>query len=73
MTGPSLLGFEERGPWGDRKNVYEWIRDPAGFMKKNEYARNLKEKFGSMMAASPDLSNEQIDAIIAYLTMENNF
>jgi cytochrome c1 len=67
MTGPSILGFEERGPWADRKNVYDWIRNPAAFMKKNEYARGLKEKYGSMMTAFPDLTNEEIDAICDYL------
>lgn len=66
-TGPSLLGFENRGGWSDRKNLYEWIRNPSTFMKKDSYARSLKEKFGSMMTAFPDLSNEEIDAIAIYI------
>ena len=67
MTGPSILGFERRGPWSDRKNLYEWIRNPAAFMVKNEYVKGLKEKYGAMMTAFPDLSNEEIDAICNYL------
>jgi mono/diheme cytochrome c family protein len=66
-TGPSLLGFENRGPWSERKNLYEWIRNPGAFMEKNSYARSLKEKFGSMMTAFPDLSDEEIDAIATYI------
>jgi cytochrome c2 len=67
LTGPGLVGFEERGPWADRNKVYEWIRNPAAFMKKDAYTKNLKTEFGSMMTASPDLTNEEIDAIIDYI------
>jgi cytochrome c2 len=67
-TGPALLGFEERGPWAERKNVYEWIKNPMEFMKKNEYTQNLKKAFGgNMMASFPDLNNEDIDEIINYI------
>lgn len=72
QTGPSLLGLENRGPWSDRKNLYEWIRNPGAFMKKNGYARSLKERFGSMMTAFPHLSDEEIDAIAAYI-IESNY
>ncbi|HEY6503455.1 MAG TPA: cytochrome c [Chitinophagaceae bacterium] len=64
LTGPGLFGFEKRGPWTDRKNVYDWIRNPEAFMARNEYAKNLKETFGgTMMTAFPTLTNEEIDAI----------
>jgi mono/diheme cytochrome c family protein len=64
---PSLAGFEERGPWGERANLFEWVRNPSAFMKKNAYAQGLKNKYGSMMTAFPDLSNEEIDAIREYI------
>lgn len=66
MTGPGLTGFTERGPWADRKNVYEWIRNPAAFIKKNEYARSLRDKFKLTMTAFPDLTDEEIDAICTF-------
>lgn len=66
-TGPSLSGFEDRGPWRERQKLYEWIKNPIAFMKKNEYTRELKRKYGSVMTAFPDLSNKQIDAIVEYL------
>lgn len=67
QTGPSIIGFEERGPWGNRQNLYDWIRNPSAFMKKNAYARELKEKYGSMMTGFPDISDEEIDNIVAYI------
>jgi cytochrome c1 len=73
MTGPGLLGFEERGPWTDRKNVYEWIRNPSAFMAKNEYARKLKESFGTMMTGFPEMTNEEIDAICDYINQAKQF
>ena len=74
MTGPGLLGFEERGPWKERKNIYEWIMNPSAFMAKNDYARKLKESFGGiMMTGFPDLTNEEIDSICDYLNQARQF
>jgi cytochrome c2 len=67
MTGPGIMGFTERAPWTDRKNIYEWIRNPSAFMARNEYTRKLKEIYKSMMTAFPDLTNEEIDAICDYI------
>src|SRR6185436_8073376 len=68
FTGPSLCGFEERGPWTERENIYQWIKNPAEFMKKDPYTRELKEDAGGiMMQAFPDLSKEDIDEIINYI------
>ncbi len=67
QTGPSLIGFEERGTWSNRQNLYDWIRNPSEFMKRDTYARELKEKYGSMMTAFPDISDEEIDNIVAYI------
>lgn len=66
-TGPSILGFEDRVSWKDRKNVYAWIRNPAAFMKNDLYTQELKSKYGTMMTAFPDLSNEEIDAVCDYI------
>lgn len=67
-TGPSLCGFESRGPWSERENVYQWIKNPTEFMKKDQYARELKEAFGGvMMTAFPELTNADIDEIINYI------
>jgi mono/diheme cytochrome c family protein len=70
-TGPALLGFEERGPWSDQSKLHEWIKDPSAFMKKDSYTKKLKEKFGSMMAAFPDISKEEVEAIAQYITVNN--
>jgi mono/diheme cytochrome c family protein len=67
-TGPSILDFEDRGPWSDRKNLYAWIRNPAEFMKKDPYTRELKEAYGSMMTAFPDITDEEIDNVVAYIS-----
>ena len=68
FTGPSLCGFEERGPWVERENIYQWIKNPIEFMKKNEYAKDLRETYnGVLMQAFPNLTNEEIEEIIKYI------
>ena len=67
MTGPGIMGFLDRGPWIDRNNVYEWIRNPFAFMEKNEYTRELKKNFDSMMTGFPELTNEEIDSICDFI------
>ncbi len=66
-TGPALRGFTGRGPWGEKQNIYDWVHNPAAFMAKNDYAKGLKEDYGTLMQAFPSLTNEQIDAIIEYI------
>ncbi|MFN4286234.1 MAG: c-type cytochrome [Lacibacter sp.] len=67
LTGPALAGFEERGSWSDRKKLYEWIRNPAGFAKGDAYAAALIKEYGVLMTAFPALSDAEIDAIVAYI------
>ncbi|ANE51906.1 c-type cytochrome [Flavisolibacter tropicus] len=67
LTGPALRGFLERGPWADKANLYAWIHNPAGFMAKDPYTQGLKQQFGVIMQAFPDLTTQQIDAIADYV------
>jgi cytochrome c2 len=67
LTGPSLMTALTSGRWDDRKNLYEWIRDPAAFMKKDSYTKELKVVYGSMMTGFPNLKDEEIDAIVEYV------
>ena len=67
-TGPALTGVETRGPWGDRKKLYDWIHNPAGFMEGDAYTQGLKATHGNvMMQAFPGLATKDIDAIIDYV------
>ncbi|MBL7734116.1 MAG: c-type cytochrome [Chitinophagaceae bacterium] len=68
LTGPKLSGLEERGPWGDRKKLYEWVHNPAKFMQTDPYTQQLKTQFGNaMMTGFPQLSEAEIDAIVDYI------
>ena len=67
LTGPALRGFTERGPWSDREELYKWIHNPAAYIATSEYANNLKNQYGSIMQAFPQLTNQQIDAIVDYI------
>ena len=67
FTGPSLCGVEDRGPWGERENIYKWVRNPQQFMMKFVYLQDLGSDYPGMMMSFPDLTDEEIDEIINYI------
>lgn len=68
VTAPALAGVLNRGPWAeDKKNLYAWVHNPAAFMAKDPYTQGLKAQYGVMMTPFPDLTEKQIDDIIAYV------
>ncbi|MFN2457176.1 MAG: c-type cytochrome [Chitinophagaceae bacterium] len=67
LTGPALRGFESRGPWSDRKKLYDWVHNPAGFIAQDAYTKTLQQQYGTIMQAFPQFTNEQIDAIAEYI------
>lgn len=68
LTGPALAGVTTRGPWTDRKKLYEWVHNPSKFMATDPYTQGLKEKFGgAVMTAFPGLSEKEIDAVIEHV------
>ena len=66
-TGPPLRGFNARGPWSDRKEMYKWVHNPAAY--KSAYTDKLKAERGTIMQTFPEsqLSDKQIDAIAEYI------
>jgi mono/diheme cytochrome c family protein len=68
LTGPALGGVTTRGPWTDRKKLYDWVHNPSNFMKSDPYTQGLKAQFGgAVMTAFPSLSEKEIDAVIDYV------
>ena len=69
LTGPALAGVTTRGPWTDRKKIYEWVHNPAKFMVSDKYTQDLKQRFaGTMMTPFPQLSEKEIDAVIDFVS-----
>jgi cytochrome c551/c552 len=68
LTGPRLAGVETRGPWGERKNLYDWIHNTTKFMQTDPYTQALKAQYGGVqMQSFPNLTDKEIDAIIDYV------
>ena len=62
-VGPALKGAREREPSKDW--VYKWIANTTSMVNTDPYAKKLKEEMGGVvMTAFPDLSKEDIDAIL---------
>lgn len=71
MTGPALRNVETRlsNDQGlDRAWIYAWIRNSAGVIKSGDaYANKVfNENGGTAMTAFPQLSDQDIDNILAY-------
>ncbi|HET6993532.1 MAG TPA: cytochrome c [Chitinophagaceae bacterium] len=66
-TGPPFLNMIENPQWSDRQQLYKWIRNPEEFMKTNAYTRELKKTYGAMMMSFPDITDDEIDAIVEYV------
>ena len=71
MTGPALRNVEARlaeTEGLDREWLYKWIRNSAGLIKSGDaYANKIyKEYNGVAMTAYPQLSNADLDNILAY-------
>ncbi len=66
-TGPALTGVEDR--WPNKEHLYAWIHNSAAFLKTGDaYANNLYNEYNkTAMNAFPNLKNEEIDAILAYI------
>ncbi|HEX2532442.1 MAG TPA: cytochrome c [Chitinophagaceae bacterium] len=68
LTGPALAGVTGRGPWTERENLYKWIHNPAAYIPTDPYTVALQKQYnGQIMPAFPQLTNEQIDALMNYL------
>src|SRR6478672_9524890 len=61
-TGPALKGWSAREP--DAEWVYKWVKNPAGMIATDAYAKSLFDKYKpTVMTAFPQLKKEEIDAI----------
>ena len=67
-TGPKLADVLKRGPWSDRKQLYEWIRNPEAFMKNNAYVQALRKEYGIVMMGFSNITDEEIDEIMSYIS-----
>ncbi|MFD1616473.1 c-type cytochrome [Gelatiniphilus marinus] len=75
MTGPALRNFEQRlaNEEGlDRDWIYAWIKNSAGLIKAGDaYANKIYNEYnGEPMTAFPQLSDKDLDDILAYTAQE---
>lgn len=66
-TGPALQGVDKRVP--SKEWLHKWVHNPAGMIASGDkYANDIYNKWGkTQMTAFPSLSEEDIDAVVAYV------
>ena len=75
MTGPALRNVEARlaeDEGLDREWLYKWIRNSSSLIKSgDDYANRIYEEYNkAAMTAYPQLTNSDIDNILAYTAQE---
>jgi cytochrome c2 len=68
-TGPALSGVTKRGPWSDSIKLYLYIRKPESF-SQSKYIDSLRKMYGFNHMAFPDLTDEEISAILRYINVQ---
>lgn len=70
MTGPALLGVEER--WADypREDLHEWIRNSQKLVEeKHPRAVELYKEWNfSVMTSFPNMTEEEIEGVLFYIS-----
>ncbi len=68
-TGPALNGVDSRVP--SKEWLYKWVKNSASVIASGDkYANDLYAKWNkTAMTAFPSLTNEEIDAITAYVNI----
>lgn len=66
-TGPALQGVDKRVP--SKEWLHKWVHNSAGVIASGDkYANDLYNKWGkTAMTAFPNLSDEEIDAVVTYV------
>jgi mono/diheme cytochrome c family protein len=75
MTGPALRGVEDRlynDEGLDREWLYKWIRNSSSLIKSGDaYANKIYAEYnGAAMTAYPQLSDDDLNNILAYTAQE---
>ena len=73
MTGPALAGVQDR--WAGREALLiKWVRNNKEVLASGDsYANNLYNEYGkSNMTVFPNLTDPQINAILAYVEQKAN-
>jgi mono/diheme cytochrome c family protein len=66
LTGPALNGAEAR--WPDKEKLYAFIRNSEEVIRQDKYARELWLQYNqTIMLAQPDLTDEDIRAVLDYI------
>jgi cytochrome c2 len=65
-TGPDLAGVTQRGPWTNKENIYDFLKNPRKFELSNKYMQELRKKYpGAHPVFSMD--DKDVDAILRYI------
>ncbi len=69
VVGPALMNLESRGKWADHKELLKWVNSPATY-PADDYITGVKSKYPSDMLGFPDVTQQDVDNMVAYINDE---
>jgi mono/diheme cytochrome c family protein len=70
FVAPALKGVAER--WESKALLYSFVRRPQEVIATSQYAKDLQNKYGSLMTSFPQLTDTQIQAVLDYCNNYNS-
>ncbi len=68
-----MADVEKRGPWGDRKKLFEFMRNVGGTISRYAYTKKLVRQFnGQVMPSYPTLSDKELTELFDYIAKSSN-
>lgn len=71
LTGPALFTVGDNPFWIDNKKIAAYLRNPKSLGKYN-YIKELRKKFDSGHTAFPEISDEEVESIMNYVSFDAN-
>jgi len=65
-TGPDLIRVTQRGPWVNRTNIYDFLKNPMKFGLSDKYMQELRKKYPIVHQAFL-MDDKEVDAILRYI------
>lgn len=71
LTGPALHTVGSNPFWTDNKKIAAYLRNPRAFLRY-DYIKGLRKKFDSGHTAFPEISDEEVESVMNYVSFDAN-
>jgi cytochrome c5 len=67
LTAPPMTNVEKRGPWRDRRKLFDFVRNPGATILKYTYTKKLAKEYNGQIMPGFLLSDKEMIALFDYI------